>query len=79
MQQLPVRRPETQLEHDVTAGGTLPINRESLENTSLEPLVDQGCCVYLVFSTTVNVTGCYRMSRTFGMINSLQQHEMKHG
>lgn len=31
------------------------------------------------FSTIVNVTGCYRMSRTFGMINSLQQNEMKHG
>lgn len=52
MQQLvavPVRRPDTQLEHEVTSGGTVPINHwEPLENTSLDPLVDLGCCVYLL-------------------------------
>lgn len=32
-----------------------------------------------VFSTTVNVTGCFPMSQAFGMINRLQQLEMKHG
>lgn len=52
MQQLvaiPLCRPDTQLEHEVTSGGRLPINHQNpLENTSLEPLVDLGCCVYLL-------------------------------